>query len=348
MAPVSARFCQEHESLIRWLQSWVAGNQEVGAPVNWGQVSVSKGAASHSAQLGAGPCRAKRYHVALTGHCEQCRAWALKKAPGDFSSSGCFLKCMSRAVGKMTWKPSPALAPLWIASWISLAGCPIGTLVSSCPQVGRNCQLGTPWNTQSPMQILQKYWLDERMHFKSKNHHFLPGNSSISGLPCLSLTSPSSLSSCSSIFSLLIPYRSTSPLHSTAISRESILHSLPTQTALDQSHSVLCSTLLPPDLKPPVVQHKLRLLCLAFKVHPWPLSSFCIICFSSECLLLLPSWPRLIPQTHPGFICPYIWAHIPVHTHLSSSTNPGFDPLSYHWVENLVELTLQDYVVMYV
>ena len=164
----------------------------------------------------------------------------------------------------------------------------------------------------------------------------------------LSVTSPSSLSSCSSIFSLLIPYRSTSPLHSTAISRESILHSLPTQTALDQSHSVLCSTLLPPDLKPPVVQHKLRLLCLAFKVHPWPLSSFCIICFSSECLLLLPSWPRLIPQTHPGFICPYIWAHIPVHTHLSSSTNPGFDPLSYHWVENLVELTLQDYVVMYV
>ena len=66
MAPVSARFCQEHESLIRWLQSWVTGNQEVGAPVNWGQVSVSKGAASRSAHLGAGPCRAKRYRVALT------------------------------------------------------------------------------------------------------------------------------------------------------------------------------------------------------------------------------------------------------------------------------------------
>lgn len=185
MAHVSAQFCQEHESLIRWLQSGVAGNQEAGAPVNWGAGIYLQRSCFSQCSPWSGALQSKLDTVvALTGHWEQCRVWALKKAPDDFSSSGCFLKCMSRAVGKMTLKSSPALAPLWIASWISLAGCSIGTSVSSCPQSGRNCQLGTPRNTQNPMQILKKYWLDERIQFKSKTRHFPPENSSASGLPC--------------------------------------------------------------------------------------------------------------------------------------------------------------------
>jgi len=116
MAYVSAQLCQEHESLIRWLQSWVAGNQEAGAPVNWGQVSISKGAASPRAHLGAGPCRAKLDTVvALTGHCEQFREEPeLEKILGSFSQLP--WTCISESI--QSWKNHQELSSMprpWIA-----------------------------------------------------------------------------------------------------------------------------------------------------------------------------------------------------------------------------------------
>lgn len=139
----SAQLCWEHESLIRWLQSWdtpPAGNQEARALHPLGQVFISKGAAPTYSPWSRALQGELDVAVALTGYHEKCRieVWALRKAPDDISSSWHFQKFMSRALGRMTPKPSPALPPLWTASCTSLAG-PIGTLASSYPHRNRNC-----------------------------------------------------------------------------------------------------------------------------------------------------------------------------------------------------------------
>lgn len=110
--------CWEHESLIRWLQSWdspPAGNQEARVPVRWACYPPPK-----DPPLPRSPWGRRKVDVvlALAGYCKKCRVevWALTKAPGDFSRSWHFLKLMSRAVGRMTPKPSLALSLPWIAS----------------------------------------------------------------------------------------------------------------------------------------------------------------------------------------------------------------------------------------
>lgn len=180
-------------------------------------------------------------------------------------------------------------------------------------------------NTQNPMQIL-KYWLDERT--VQKQNPSLSTWKQFCLWVALSLISPSSLSSCPSVFLLLTPCWSASPLHSAAISPESILHALPV-SRLSPPRLVSFRTLCHSSAswsKTPVVQHKLRLLCLAFRVHRWPPPSSSIIYSSSECHLLLPSWPPAY-SSNISWVEPVLISGLisPDHTHLSSLTNPGFD-----------------------
>ena len=107
------------------------------------------------------------------------------------------------------------------------------------------------------------------------------------------------------------------------------------ELVMPSSHLILCRPLLllppnPPSIRVFSSESTLRMRwpkCWSFSFSISPSNEHLgLISFRMDWLDLLAVQGTL--KSLPGFTCPHIWTHIPVHTHLSSLTNPGFDSLS--------------------